>query len=406
MKVLSIRNIIIFVGLALLIYVLFGILLTSGSRASSLPTPLLVMVVLLILSAIFLLIFLVYFPIRKLILGMIETNSSLENFSDQLQTGSQQVSAAVTQIASGAENQSEQIKAISEILINMSTATQQMATTAASVAELSNKSSEAAQIAGEAGEKSIESLSKIQEIVSNSSAMVKNLSVQSTQIVGIVDTITNISEQTNLLALNAAIEAAHAGDAGRGFAVVADEVRKLAEDSAKSGEQIGRLVEKVQEQIQESVGAMEAGVKEVNASTAVINNTLESLKRIAIMAQDVSTKVQEISAAILEQSSSSQQIVSTIDDIASVAEQNAVGAQEISAVIQQQAISVAALLSITQEFNSITFQLQKLIGIETAFLEKHSAQSSVEKSTDSGEEKEKTEIQEGISEEKREEKEE
>jgi len=50
--------------------------------------------------------------------------------------------------------------------------------------------------------------------------------------------------------------------------------------------------------------------------------------------------------------------------------------------------------------------LQKLIGIETAFLEKHSAQSSVEKSTDSGEEKEKTEIQEGISEEKREEKEE
>jgi len=147
-------------------------------------------------------------------------------------------------------------------------------------------------------------LKKIQEIVTNSSAMVRNLSSQSEQIVGVVDTIKNISEQTNMLALNAAIEAAHAGEAGRGFAVVADQVRALAEDAAASGTQISTLVEQVQERIQESVAVMETGVKEVSSSTKVINNTLESLQKIALMTQEVSSKIQEISAAVLEQSSS------------------------------------------------------------------------------------------------------
>lgn len=73
----------------------------------------------------------------------------------------------------------------------------------------------------------------------------------SQQVASIITTINSIAAQTNLLALNAAIEAARAGEAGRGFAVVADEVRTLAGQSAKSSQEIDRLVMETSERVQQ-----------------------------------------------------------------------------------------------------------------------------------------------------------
>ncbi len=120
----------------------------------------------------------------------------------------------------------------------------------------------------------------IQRTIADSAQVIQTLGASSKQIGTIVQTIEEIADQTNLLALNAAIEAARAGDAGRGFAVVADEVRKLAERSRGATEEIGGLIETVQSQTARAVAAMEGGVREVEAKTALAERAGQALTEI------------------------------------------------------------------------------------------------------------------------------
>ena len=171
---------------------------------------------------------------------------------------------------------------------------------------------------------------------------IKNLGDRSMEITNIVGTISRISEQTNMLALNAAIEAARAGEQGRGFTVVAEEVRKLAERTARATEEIGRLVQAIHLETNESVVAIEQQTSVVEQESTVVAAAGQSLHRILEAAGQSSLLVQDISAVAKSQAEQTGQVALAMDAISSIAITTRAGAEDTAS-------QISSLLSATQQ---------------------------------------------------------
>ena len=128
-----------------------------------------------------------------------------------------------------------------------------------------------------------ESIFKINNVLEMSKEMViaiKDLNNKSQQIDQVIVVISEIANQTNLLALNAAIEASRAGNDGKGFSVIAQEIKKLADNSAKSANEVKKLIKDMQIKTQNVVNNMEANSLLIEDGTLSVNCAGKSLEEI------------------------------------------------------------------------------------------------------------------------------
>ncbi|CCD99251.1 methyl-accepting chemotaxis protein [Bradyrhizobium sp. STM 3809] len=215
-----------------------------------------------------------------------------------------------------AASASRQVEAVASGLSELA---HELSADAQSVAAASEQSLANAQTVSSAAEQLSSAIREISSQVARASTLTKSavtgrekakttmlsLTKAVDKIAEVSNLIGGIAEQTNLLALNATIEAARAGEAGRGFAVVAAEVKSLSDQTAKSTEEISRLIGEVQAtthatiDVVEGIGGQIAEIDEVAASIAAAmeeqhaatQEISRSVHSSAGAARDVSSKI-------------------------------------------------------------------------------------------------------------------
>ena len=256
-----------------------------------------------------------------------QISNSLDDGANQVASASGQVAASSQTLAEGASEQAASLEETSASLEEMASMTQRNADNAQNARTTAVQASTSA----DAGAAQMKTLL----------AAMDSIKTASEEVTKILKNIDEIAFQTNILALNAAVEAARAGEAGAGFAVVADEVRNLAHRCATAAK--------------ETAVKIEDSVKKSQQGVALSGDVARSFSEIQGKVRELGQLISEIATASQEQSQGIGQVNTAITQMDKVTQSNAASAEE-SASASEELNSQAAALKDT------VASLQQLLG--------------------------------------------
>lgn len=286
------------------------------------------------------------------------SSEQLMSSAEQTAEATNQISTSIQEVSSGSKNQELSVEESSRAVQEMAIGVHRVANATSTVSDVSVETTKEAEEGNETIQNVVIQMNKINESTNDTAIVIRNLEERSSEIVKIIEVITNISNQTNLLALNAAIEAARAGEHGKGFAVVADEVRKLAEQSKESADQISNLIREIQSDTERAVVVMEKGTDEVAVGMSVVQNAGKSFERIQQSISQMSSQIQEISAVSQQMSASAEEVSAAIEEVAVVAKQSSNNAEYVATASEEQ---LASMEEITASSMALSKRAEELL---------------------------------------------
>jgi methyl-accepting chemotaxis protein len=250
-------------------------------------------------------------------------SEELSSMSTRMEGAAELTTAESSAVAAAAEEVSRSVDTVAAASEEMS----------ASIREISANATRATRVAATAV-----------DAAHDATATVARLSASSAEIGGVLDAITAIAEQTNLLALNATIEAARAGEAGKGFAVVASEVKDLSQSTSRATEDVSARIAALQ-------ADAEAAVAAIARITEVIGEIDETQATIASAVEQQSATTAEIGSNVNDTALASTQIARGISTVASTASDTADGARGTNEAAGDLAKLAGELDALVREFS-------------------------------------------------------
>ncbi|MCQ8105632.1 methyl-accepting chemotaxis protein [Methylomonas sp. SURF-2] len=248
--------------------------------------------------------------------------------ADELAQAAQLLAATSAQTVVGSRQQSGAATSIATTIDQVNANVSQLSDNAQVALDISCKSGDLSHQGGDIIHNAAAAMLQIAASVQKTSGTIEALGQQSQQISSVVQVIKAVADQTNLLALNAAIEAARAGEQGRGFAVVADEVRNLAKRTTNATEEISQMIASMQKSTQLAISAMTDAVGKADDGAVIARRAGDAINEIKQESSKVVEVVNNISAALLDQNSASNDIADNIEQVAKMAKASNTAAEQ------------------------------------------------------------------------------
>lgn len=251
-----------------------------------------------------------------------ETVHEIRRSSTELEDASHELASSSRRTAEELDIQQQQTQQVAAAMNEMTATVAEVALNAQNASTATHAADEQTTIGEAAVLRSIQAVLDLSDEVEQTSGVITQLAIDSSEIGKVLEVIRSIAAQTNLLALNAAIEAARAGEQGRGFAVVADEVRTLASRTHSSTQEIQAMISKIQNGISNAVNVMETGRIEAAETVGHVKRTQQILADIKRSVSQINGMNLQIATAAEEQSMVAEDInrnVVSINNVTDVA---------------------------------------------------------------------------------------